>query len=759
MIGREQELKDLREHLSNQQQVVLVNGMGGIGKTALAQTYATFYRKNYEHIAWVQQTSDDFRQDLISAEGLLDSLNLSTTGTVEELFPKVINKLRSIESQPNLLVIDNAFVSLTKIKDQLPKQPHWHILITSREEIAGFELKELGFLSEAAAIDLFKRHYSLTKLQNADIAILVKRLDYHTLTIELLAKIAQRKRATLEDLLTAIEKDVNANVHINHALSDEKVERIRSYLCSIFKADKLSEPETYLLKQLTCLPTEFHTYEILEELLDVKQEFDITLSEILENLKESGWLIADSKNDSYKMHQVIQMALFTQLNVKLDDVDFLIENINDKLYLDDTKDNPIDKFPWIPFGQTIEGLLNESTDDRVSTLQNNLALTLGDRGDLQGAKNLLEKAMISNEKNFGEDHPNTARCYSNLGLVLQNLGDLQGAKTLLKKAMLAAEKNFGEDHPTTAIRYSNLGSVLIDLSDFQGAKTLLEKAMISDEKNFGEDHPNTARCYSNLGLVLQNLGDLQGAKTLLKKAMLAAEKNFGEDHPTTAIRYSNLGSVLIDLSDFQGAKTLLEKAMISDEKNFGEDHPYTAINCSNLGIALQNLGDFQEAKTLLEKAMVSDEKNFGEDHPYTARNYSNLGIVLKDLGDLLGAKALLEKAMISGEKNFGEDHPITAIRYSNLGGVLQDLGDLQGAKTLLEKARISDEKNLGKDHPSTGSSYHNLATLLYELQDYQQAYSLIEKALEILKNTYPEGHPHIERALSWYERIESKLNN
>ncbi|GAA6169424.1 hypothetical protein NBRC116591_32350 [Sessilibacter corallicola] len=637
--------------------MVLVNGMGGIGKTALAQTYATFYRDNYAHIAWMQQTSDDFRQDLISAEGLLHSLNIDVTGAVDELFPRIIHQMRTLENQPNLLVIDNAFASLTKIKDQLPKQPHWHILITSREEIAGFELKELGFLSETAAIDLFKRHYTLTKLQDADIAAIVKAIDYHTLTIELLAKVAQRKRANPDELLIAIKDDITANVNINHAQNGDKIERIRWYLCSIFKADKLSEPEIHLLKQLTCLPTEFHSYEILEELLNIKEEFDFTLSEILESLKESGWLIADSKNDSYKMHQVIQLALFTQLNVKLDNVDLLIDKITNNLELDQTKDNPIDKFLWIPFGQTIDGLFSESTDDRVSSLQNNLALRLKERGDLQGAKNLLEKAVLDAEKNFGEDHPATAIRYSNLGVLLQALGDLQRAKALIEKAMISDEKKFGEYHPTTAIRYSNLGLVLKDLGDLQGAKTLIEKAMISNEKVFGEDYPTTAICYSNLGLVLQDLGDLHGAKNLLEKARISDEKNFGENHPNTARCYSNLGQVVQDLGDLHGAKNLLEKARISDERNFGEDHPNTATRYSNLGLVLKDLGDLQGAKTLLEKAMTSDEKNFGKGHPSTGRSYYNLATLLYKSQDYQRAFSLIEKALEIFKNSYPKNHP------------------------------------------------------------------------------------------------------
>jgi tetratricopeptide (TPR) repeat protein len=75
-----------------------------------------------------------------------------------------------------------------------------------------------------------------------------------------------------------------------------------------------------------------------------------------------------------------------------------------------------------------------------------------------------------------------------LASVLQDLGDYAQAKILLQKAVASDEKNFGEDHPTTASRYNNLASVLQDLGDYAQAKTLLQKAVASYEKNFGEDH-------------------------------------------------------------------------------------------------------------------------------------------------------------------------------------------------------------------------------------------------------------------------------
>ncbi|MFK7908200.1 MAG: NB-ARC domain-containing protein, partial [Chitinophagales bacterium] len=104
IVGRKAELADLQQRLFNHHQVLLVNGLGGIGKTTLAQVYVGEHWETYQHIVWVSQLSEDFKNDLVNTEGLLLNLGIQSEGKeVETLFLEILTKLKEANKQPNLM--------------------------------------------------------------------------------------------------------------------------------------------------------------------------------------------------------------------------------------------------------------------------------------------------------------------------------------------------------------------------------------------------------------------------------------------------------------------------------------------------------------------------------------------------------------------------------------------------------------------------------------------------------------------------------
>ncbi|MBN9381950.1 MAG: tetratricopeptide repeat protein [Chitinophagaceae bacterium] len=734
IIGRDADLTRLHNLLRVEKRVVVVNGLGGIGKSTLAQVYISRYYERYHHIVWITQDSEDIARDFVNTPGLTSNLGLDKTIIDPgQIFNEIIRKLKSIRSQPSLLVIDNGERSLKKYKDLLPGQPHWHVLVTSRSSIAGFHRQPLGFLDEKEAIALFKKHYPHQIIGDAGIGKLVKGVDFHTLSIEMLAKTAAVQRYDLATLQQAIKKDLKANIQVAHSRKGT-VEKIGSYLRATFTLSRLDMEEVWLLQQLSHLPPEFHSYTLLRELLiDEKGSHAAAFAEKLSGLADKGWLLYKPAGDSYNMHRIIADVVRQERPVSSTEVARLISMITDRLNTEDVTVSYIEKSKWVPFGTALVEAFHRDTSPRMAALQNHLGVLLLFLGDHAGAKALLEKAARADEKNFGRDHPETTTRYSNLALVLRDLGHYKRAKTIFEKAARDDEKNLGKYHWHTGVRHHNLGLVLYDMGDYAGAKTALERALRIEQRNERTGVRSFTGTATILGLVLKELGNFRAARSMLEKAVKNDEKKYGADHPETMGSYNNLALVLGDIGEHKKERRLLEKVLAFQEKHLGPDHPDTARAYNNLGIALGKMGDHAQAKAMLEKTVLADEKNFGTGHHNTALAYSNLALELDELGDRKGAIALLKKAIRIFEKTLGPTHPYTVVVYRSFVNILLDMDRYHSAKPCLEKLVHGCEKLYGKRTLDTAYAYHDLAFTLHRLKEREKAMATIKKALTVFR--------------------------
>ena len=627
IIGREADIKQLKETLEKSQEVVLLSGMG---KNNTTIAYSNQFKEQYKHIACIEQLTD-FSTDIIANKVLLENLGIHPTDDPVGDTQLVLNSLSNLGGK-SLLVIDNANEQIEAFKDYLPKAPDWHVLITSRQELDFAQIIPLNFLSEEKAIELFYAHYDRDK-EEAIVKEIVQTIDYHTLTIELLAKTAQKRRiqplSKLADMLR--EKGLVLGRRLDFSIAHsgtEKVELLFPYLKAIFQIDESStEEEIRLLKQFVGLPPIFISYTDLIQLLQIDLEDDKAYDDFniaLDQLKDKGWLSFDKGKEAYKMHRIIQDAMQEQLQPDYTDLGTLVEGVSSCLSIDEAVDNPIDKFIYVPFGERLLQLFSSPKEESFSNFQSNLAVVYRNLGRYEEAAGLLEKALASDQASLGEAHVRVARRQSNLALVYRYLRRYEEAAGLLEKALTSAQSNFGAAHPSVATIQSNLALVYKDLRRYEEAAGLLEKALSSDQTNYGEAHPSVARSQSNLAMVYKDLGRYEEAAGLLEKALASDQANFGEAHPSVATIQSNLALVYRDLGRHEEAASLLEKALASDQANFGEAHPSVATIQSNLALVYQDLGRYEEAIAYFFKALKIMINFFGEGHPHVNTIQNNI---------------------------------------------------------------------------------------------------------------------------------------
>ncbi|MBO1225335.1 MAG: tetratricopeptide repeat protein [Candidatus Scalindua sediminis] len=154
-----------------------------------------------------------------------------------------------------------------------------------------------------------------------------------------------------------------------------------------------------------------------------------------------------------------------------------------------------------------------------------------------------EKALESDLKTLGEDHPDVAIDWDNLGSAWKAKGEYDKAIEYHEKALKVFIKTFGEDHPDVAIDWNNLGSAWKAKGEYDKAIEYYEKALKSDIKTFGEDHPDVATRWNNLGSAWDAKGEYDKAIEYYEKALSVFRIKLGNDHPRTKSTKTSLDIV------------------------------------------------------------------------------------------------------------------------------------------------------------------------------------------------------------------------
>lgn len=308
VIGRETQLATIRERLQKDEPLILVNGLGGIGKTTVALEFIRRYGNDYRHLAWIEVT-DSIATAFVSNTNLIDNLNL--TATLAQLpkedyeaqaLERIINRLSNLDN--TLLIIDNA-------NDHDDLQACGHALrslrattlLTSRAHPQNWKVVAINELEPKDAAELFQWHFTegVQPERMDTLWELLRCLDHHTLLIELTAKAATKARLPLTALYDKVKdnylhdaelnaRTVSAGDHADHTKLP-KQERVENYIQMIFQqVSELNDTEQRYLRYMCLLPSNAYEESFLQEVFQIDADTKPAFLDTLESLAAKGWL-------------------------------------------------------------------------------------------------------------------------------------------------------------------------------------------------------------------------------------------------------------------------------------------------------------------------------------------------------------------------------------------------------------------------------------------------------------------------------------
>ena len=318
-LGRDDELKELHIMLEENRHVFLY-GIAGLGKSELAKAYAKQYKKHYTNILYIEYTGD-LHQDITDMDFIDDPPEINE----QDRFQKHNRFMRSLKSD-TLFIIDNFNVTATQ-DSFLPVilKYRCQILITTRSKLDEYCCLQLHEIQNINSLfQLTSVFYSEADNHRATVEKIIDTVHYHTLAVELSAKLLENGILDSNQLLAKLQEE-RADFD-----NEDKIKIIKdgqsskatyyNHIHTLFSLYALSRKKQDIMRNLCFLPSSGIAARIFAKWLELP-----TLNEI-NDLIETGFVQTTIRH-TISLHPMIQEIALSETQPSVTNCHTLLESL------------------------------------------------------------------------------------------------------------------------------------------------------------------------------------------------------------------------------------------------------------------------------------------------------------------------------------------------------------------------------------------------------------------------------------------------
>lgn len=588
-LGRKTELAWIGDELKKGTKPVVIAGLGGVGKTALAVEF----RKGWRGQVYFARFDTSFTRTLADSVGMAIPPQERRGLNEEQTAELALSYLRRCE-KGDLLIVDNAEVA-GKSWAELTRDPFYEklrrlpmaVLMTTRHRDTGG--RWLGRLDQEDLREIFRRHE--VNISEGEMDALIDAVDGHTMTVDMIARTIRESwgDVTAETILTAMETSTLHAGDFDDIENDHDPEqgKIYAHLRALFDLSRISEDGKHALRCATLLPQTG-----MDEAL-FRHALTDGAAQAIKLLEKKGWV--DRKEGKVTIHPVVRLVCRTELKPTEESCEEFILGV----------DNQYDynQYDAVKFQQIAEVFENADhiLGDETGFLSSRSSLIWRAVGELKRAQRMAYRAMECLEKK-SPNSDDLSAAYNNLGLIYGDLGEHDKSLEYRLKALSIIERTRDKKDIGFATICNNVGTAYHNLGKYKEALKYYLKALRIREELLNADHLDLAQSYNNMGCTYSAMGEHQRGLELKMKSLLIREKVLGLDHPDTAQSYNNVGSTYNDLGDYSTALKYQKIGLEIWERILLKNDPVLAHAYNSIAKTYCCLEQFDEAAIYMCRA-------------------------------------------------------------------------------------------------------------------------------------------------------------
>ncbi|MCU0287436.1 MAG: tetratricopeptide repeat protein [Acidobacteria bacterium] len=381
-----------------------------------------------------------------------------------------------------------------------------------------------------------------------------------------------------------------------------------------------------------------------------------------------------------------------------------------------------------PIFEKFDVLRNEFSleEEKKVPLYNSLGKVNRIFGNNEAALEFFKKVVEIKETKMGKTHLSTAFAYSNIAAVYDEMNNNREAMEYYEKALKILETNQGLESINSAIIYINIGKSYYRRDKFEEALTNYQKALNIMNGTGENGNDQIATTYENIGLIYAFREQYQEALENYKRALNIKE---------TANIYLAIAELYYKQNNYREAKEYCRKAL-----GIANNHIKIADIYNILGLIYDEQKRFSKALSYLVEALKIKETYLGENHVDTGSIYNNIAGIYSEQNNNSEALKNYEKALKIFETGLGKNNMDTAATYNNIAVLYGRIGKSSEALDYFKKTLKITETILGNNHSYIASIYNNIGINYESKKQYADALEYFDKALEILEKKNLNSH-------------------